>query len=700
MYVSARERKMIEYLLDARDAVPVKTLAEELGVSSRTIHRDLNGLESTLQDFQVALKKQSGKGIALMGDDKSVASLKEGLRQQGTFDYTPEERKVLILSWLLEAKEPMKIVALAAELGVTVATASHDLDQIENDLLSFDLQLVRRRGYGVEVTGKEVNIREAIQHIMMRHMNDYDFLRLMRQHISQSPVQTQWDAVSEHLLGLVSKERIHTIEHVVETFRSELTYPLADSAYIGLVIHLALAMERIKQGERIQIESEYLDDLRETKEFQVASRMIEELEKQLELSIPEAEIGYITMHLMGAKSRYNKDSVMEESSLSIAFHAKQLIEFVSNSLQKDLHHSEKLLNDLVIHLKPSLYRIQQGMDIHNPLTKQIEEDYPELSEIVGQAVRHVFPDLTFPKEEAAFLVMHFASALLNLEETKRLHVLVVCSSGIGTAKILAAKLKRQFSEIETVDHQSLFDLKHLQVEEYDLVVSTIPIDQLEDYVLVNPMLSTGDIHQVEHRIRKVRIRGSLKRTASKEMKVQDQTLQSIRNSVSAVQKYVQTISHLLNGLHVFQAKADSKSDIIQETCEYLAKRHALEHPESVGQALLEREAAGGLGVPQTGIALFHTRSEYTKKPSFSIVPLKEPLALQSMEGSMMEVNAFVVLLAPHDLSQEGLEVVSFLSTLFIEEPKSVQVVHQGTKEEIIEYVSNQLHRLMKEKISS
>lgn len=700
MYVSARERKMIEYLLHAQDVVSVKTLAEELGVSSRTIHRDLNGLESTLKDYQISLKKQAGKGIEMVGDDEDVAMLKAKLREQSSVDYTPDERKVLILSWLLEAKEPMKVAALAADLGVTVATASHDLDQIENDLASFDLQLVRRRGYGVEVNGKEVNIREAIQHIMMRHMNEYDFLRLMRQQISQAPPDSQWDSVSEHLLGLVSKEQIHTIEHVVETFRSELTYPLADSAYIGLVIHLALAMERIRQGERIQIETDYLDHLRESSEFRLASQMIELLEKELQLTIPEAEIGYITMHLMGAKARYNKDTVIEESSLSIAFKAKQLIEFVSNALQKDLHQSDKLLNDLVIHLKPSLYRIQQGMDIHNPLTQQIEEDYPELFEIVEHAVRHVFPDLTFPKEEAAFLVMHFASALLNLEETKRLHVLVVCSSGIGTAKILAAKLKRQFHEIETVDHQSLFDLKHLQLDQYNLIVSTIPIDQLEHYVLVNPMLSSSDIHKIEHRIRKVRIMDSVKHVGARSKKVEDQPVQSIRQSVAVIHQYVQTIDYLLNRLYVLKTGAQSKEEIIRDACQQLENFDTLENPEQVMEALLEREAIGGLGVPQTRLAFFHTRSEYTKSPSFSVVKLNEPISLRSMEGKVMEADAIVILLAPYDLSQEGLEVVSFLSTLFIEEPKSVEMVHQGTDEQIIEFISNQLHRLMNEKISS
>ncbi|MCA0971893.1 BglG family transcription antiterminator [Halobacillus litoralis] len=700
MYVSARERKMIEYLIEARDPVPVKKIAEALGVSTRTVHRDLNGLEQTLNDYDLFLQKQTGRGIQLLGEQEGIKKLRGEIHEAPSLDYTPDERKVLILSWLLDAKEPVKLMSLASDLGVTVATASHDLDQIEEDLSAFDLQLVRRRGYGVEVVGKEVNIREALQRIMMQHMSEYDFLKLLKQYMSVQTDPSALDAVTEHLLGLVSKEQIHTIEEVVESYRSELTYPLADSAYIGLIIHLALAMERIKQGEEIQMEPEYLNELRPTKEFDVALQMIRQLEKDLDLVIPEAEIGYITMHLMGAKARYNKDSVIEESSLRIAFKAKQLIEYVSNALQNDLQNSEKLLNDLVVHLKPSLYRIQQGMDIQNPLLQQIEEDYTDLFVIIEDAVKHVFPKLAFPKEETAFLVMHFASALLNLEETKRIRVLVVCSSGIGTAKILAAKLKRQFHEIETVDHQSLFDLRGVSLDQYDLIVSTIPIDHLDHYVLVNPMLSKADIHRIEHRIRKIRIIDSMRRHDGPEQEVKDQTLESVRHSVTAVQQYIQTISHLLNSLYTFQPYENEKEHVIVEVCRKLEEREAIRQPDEVSAKLIERESVGGLGIPDTGIALYHTRSHHIPKPSFSVASLQQPVAVQSMTGETMDASVFVFLLAPESLSGEGLEVVSYLSTLFIEDPASVEVMNKGSEEQMKDYVSNQLHRLMKEKLSS
>ncbi|MGI8314858.1 BglG family transcription antiterminator [Halobacillus mangrovi] len=697
MYISARERKVIQMLLEAHQDLPVKEVADALDVSTRTVHRDLKGVESILSNHGLTLQKKSGSGLAILGKEEDQEALKAAIYDHDLLDYTPEERQVLILSRLLEVKEPVKLLTFANELGVTVATTSHDLDKIEEVLDSFQLQLIRKRGYGVEVQGEETNIREAIRFIIMQHMDEHDFLRLLRNNIqADSPML---DSVSDHLLGLVNKEKISLIEQTVDSIRGELTYPLADSAYIGLVIHLALAIERLQQGEFIQMENEYLSDLKGTHEFETAEKLIEKLEQQFDLDIPEAETGYITMHLMGAKVRYNEDFILEDSSLSVAFKAKQIIEFVSNAIQRNLHESQQLLNDLVVHLKPSLYRIQQGMDISNPLMEQIEEDYPELFTVLERAVKHVFPSLKFPKEETAFLVMHFASSLLNMEGVRGLRVLVVCSSGIGTAKILSAKLQRQFQEIEEVDHQSLFDLKELELTDYDLIVSTIPLEKVEDFVLVNPMLPTADVHRLQHRIRKVKIMETLKTVNhSNSAPIEDETLQTIQDSVSSVQRYATMVSQILNRLYVLNSSLQDKKGILDEACQQLVTEGALKGTESITKYLLDREKVGGLGIPDTGLALYHTRQDYIPVPSFTVILLDGPLSIQGMDGEPMESNVFILMLAPRDISKEGLEVLSFLSTLLIEDPVSTETFQSRDEGLIKKYVSNQIHQFFKKKL--
>ncbi|GAA3330954.1 hypothetical protein GCM10020331_085550 [Ectobacillus funiculus] len=70
----------------------------------------------------------------------------------------------------------------------------------------------------------------------------------------------------------MEKKKLLIVEKAIEEANEDLAYSMADSAYIGLVVHLALAMERILQGENIAIDPSYLDELRAEPEYEVAEK--------------------------------------------------------------------------------------------------------------------------------------------------------------------------------------------------------------------------------------------------------------------------------------------------------------------------------------------------------------------------------------------------------------------------------------------
>ncbi|MCM3729069.1 HTH domain-containing protein [Neobacillus cucumis] len=150
MYISARERQILEILLKTTDETTVKDLADLIGVSGRTIHRDLKNIEDILNDYNLTLQKKSGVGVQLTGEKKGIADLELYLFNLSHTEYTPDERQTIMLCELLETNEPVKLLALATDLNVTIATVSSDLTKLDEKLKSFGLDLIRRRGYGVE----------------------------------------------------------------------------------------------------------------------------------------------------------------------------------------------------------------------------------------------------------------------------------------------------------------------------------------------------------------------------------------------------------------------------------------------------------------------------------------------------------------------------------------------------------------------
>ena len=104
------------------------------------------------------------------------------------------------------------------------------------------------------------------------------------------------------------------------------------------------------------------------------------------------------------------------------------------------------MDGLVAHMDKALKRIRSGMSISNPIIREIEKDYKELFQIIKRSARLVFSEDYFPEDEIGYLVLYFAVSLDNITK-KTFRILVVCSSGMGSSKMLASRLEREIPEI-------------------------------------------------------------------------------------------------------------------------------------------------------------------------------------------------------------------------------------------------------------
>jgi mannitol operon transcriptional antiterminator len=686
VYISARERKILDLLLAYPKGITVKDVAKQLGVSERTVHRDLKGVGQVVGAYNLQLIKKAGVGIQIVGNEEKKHQLQMHVLRLSHTEYTPEERQTMILIALLESGEPVKLISLANDLNVTVATISNDLDKIEEKVKKHSLSLVRKRGYGVEICGSEAAKRKMMSELLFDHFDESHFFSLMKESIQKKSTDLV-NTVTEKLLGLVDKKKLFMIERQIEAMKDDLPFTIADSSYIALVIHLALAIERIMQGEAIHFDAQHLQTIRATKEYETAEKIAKRLGDIFHIVIPNEEIGYITMHLMGAKLRARRGYMLEEASLEIAMKVQELIRFVSDEIGVDFTDDYPLYEDLVVHLKPALYRIQHHMGITNPLLHKIMEDYSELFHVVQRGVRYVFSDMTVPEEEVGYLVLHFASALLR--DKQGIRALVICSSGIGTAKILATRLKKEIPDISHIEQKSFFDVQRVDVHEYDLIVSTVPIHTSQPYFLVNPMLPEEDI---------ATIRQFLK---TKAFSIRSQKVNSPKKGIENIRSIhvvSETIVQLLNGFSMRELSSYSLQDALMHACAHLEQHGVIRSKERVVEELLQREQVGGLGIPNTALALYHTRSEDVLQPSFTMYTLTHPQTIIGMDQQPMVLNRLLLLLAPKNAPDDMLQVLSHVSSLIIKDEESMELFSKGSKEQIYAFFSAQLEKFFYEQI--
>lgn len=682
MKTSARAIAIIQCLLDGSDMVTAGTIAEKLGVSSKTVSRELPKVELLLRTYGLELLRKTGAGIQITGDPSKIDLLRQDALNTETAAYTPQQRQIILAGQLLQATEPIKLFSLASMLKVTDGTVSHDLDKLESWLKQRGLLLVRRPGLGAYVKGSERDIRRALIEILYTNLDEERLLQLF--HDPEQGPHKGAGAAEQYLLKLVDKQMIHDLEQLVHEVESGLPHHLSDTAFIGLVVHLSLAIQRMRKKEDIHIDTTTLTALRKRREYRMAKELARRITAQFQTEVPEDEIGYITMHLMGARSFYRKGDD-EVVSVMDNFHlvrmARSIMKCAQQETGRKLLDNKDLFLGLVNHLGPSISRLRMHMDIRNPLLEEMRSAYPELMELAGKAVKPMEQELgeALPEAEVAYIAMHLGAALAEPHSASRQHVrvIVACQTGMGTSRMLAAGLKQAYDTIEIVDLVSALQVnrEYVQHTEADFVISTVPIPWSPlPVVVTTPLLDQRD---------KARIDQELVRQADcgphHTPSVSTQKALPFLESLQRMDAYNRAIQALL---HHFFGKELHAEPSIRDVCQAASRAVAsdTEAQEGIVAALLRRESEGETVLRGNAMVLLHARTDLVPGPRFGILHLEQPMLYPERDGEA--VRTAIVMLAPKESSCEALETIGAVSAALLERWGLIAILNEGNPHDI------------------
>lgn len=703
MGLSDREMSLIEILLRHPEGLTAEGIADRLGVSARTVHRDLQPAADFLDSHGLTLLRQAGRGVSVEGATALRERALDALGSMGSAGLTPEERRLSLLRVLLSAGQPIKLRALASGLKVAVGTISRDLDEVEEWLSEFRLSLLRKRGYGVEVIGTESDRRQAMSRVVFQSLDETQLLPGPRE--SEERAATPYHGrdtsrLADQLMGMIDEGRLWRVEALTENVVAGLPYSIADGAFVALSVHVALMVERRLQDGEISLGDEILGRLRNTEEYEYARRLATDIEEDFGISVPEEEIGYLTMHLRGTKLREDEAlrGYFETSDLQVASQVKALIRYVEEQTGISLAGDSSLYTGLLAHLERAIYRLRENMRIHNPLLDDVKQDYPALFDLVSQAMDRVFVREDIPEEETGFVAMHFGAALDRGQGNFPRRVLVICSSGIATTKILASRLEKSFPQIQTIRNSSLFELEDMDPSDYDLVVSTVPLPVPDgSYVQVRPFLSEDEVERIRDHLREKNLTVRLaNRAAFESLEVFGGGQAKFHQMAEATQ----VIAELVDDAYLARHEAGgSLTGAVRMMCLSLAENGLVSEPRNLEESLLSRMELGGIGIPGTALALFHARDAAVIRPSFSVHDFDEALELEGLDGAMMRVRRSLLMVAPLTLSPVALEAISEISAAMVEQPLEREVFENGSEARIIEVLQSIFARFLHNKLS-
>ncbi len=645
MMISNREKSILKLLSERLHSfLTIHDIAQALGISSRTVHREMKSVEDTLNKYHLSLTRVPKLGLRIEGEPEDIDNFVQSLTEQNTIDLSDEERKVIILYNLIQSKDPVKLYSLANEIGSSTHTLNKIIEQLEPELHTFELSLERRRGEGLILNGEEVNKRQLLARIMLEKLDGDSVYSVVEDHFVYHTLN------ETHLRGIVDIDRLFNVERLLMDELGTLPYTLTEASYLTLTIHIVLAIERIKQDGHVEIEDDILNELISTDEFKVSERLTNVLSDIYDVTFNHSEIAFITMHLRGAKRRH--ETTYENNDIHKQ-RVTELIEFVKDQ-GFSFKDEEALFKGLNLHLEPAINRLEANIETYNPLTEMIETYDQELFEAVSSGLKIVFMNYHFPKSEVAYIALHFGG-MLQAKQRRSLHVLVVCSSGIGTSRILSNRLKQNFSEITQTTEVSVSSLKSIDFSKYDGMISTVAVDTKYPHITVNPLLPKQDAENVKYFL-----------------KLQQSVVHDPQNTQNQEQPlsyedYDRTVTFIEESLSLIQNMIVEKKKVTQlerYLIQTLSKHRVIDNTHTFSEKLNSRMNLQGFALTGYPVAIPHLSDESIKKPQLIITELTKPLRLKTIENEEQEVNWLVCMFIPRN-SEQG-QLMSEVSSLITE----------------------------------
>ncbi|MGG4501430.1 BglG family transcription antiterminator [Paenibacillus polymyxa] len=689
MNITKRQSDIVEYLLEQPHEVTAGEIAEKINVSTRTVHRELGAVECWLAAHEVKLEKKSGIGIYVDAGPTQLASLREQLLHTKSDEYSAEERKIVVLCMLLDTQEPIKLLALASDLKVTVTTVSHDLDELRGWIADRGLVLVRRRGYGVEITGREIDKRRAISELALEYL-DESALFSGREELR--PVTR----VTEKLLEMMGRENLLTVENALWQPHDQWLKNMVESKYMELLIQICVSLARLRLGYVVDHRASLPYSKTDSEEnIMLRTAMVEricaELSAALAIDFPDQERSYFRLLFRDAEDHSTRLLPLDDLVLLELVH--ELIRRVETEIGTPLAEDRILREGLIAHMAPVLKRLREGKSIRNPLLQQIRKDYGSLFDSVKKAAADM-TEMEVPDEEIGFLVMHFGASLERLRQLQReVRAIVVCTSGIGSSRLLATRLAKELPQIKIVDRASWYEATRIPKEDYDLIISTVELPLEPDrYLKISPLLTQEESDRLRHFIQHITLNQLNDHP-------QEQAVQPGQGMewLTGLRKSLEEIVHIVQQFQVYplENQGMDMSATIEAICMLEAVRGNVTEPSVVAEQLVERERQGSQVISDTSVALIHTRSPYVRQPSLTLYRLAEPLLADVDE----QVECVLLMLGPRELPKESLEVLSEISALLLQEDM-ITLLEHGSRDQIANYISSELAEFFHSKLGT
>lgn len=664
-----RQVQIIKTLYNADGYLTFQELADQLGVSIKTIRNDIAAIRSFLESASAGrLESKPHFGVKACINKQEWEMLLSNGQIQAESNVEEQEILFFILQYLLQNGS-----LTAAHLSERYYIGRTQLDRILERASAWfsknHIVFERRRGKGISILASEFNFRLAVLVFFLEYKGFLCPPSGLRSSRFAAMDAQDYTALCTLLDGFDVDNVAEILAEVEQRFGFRFSY-FANSM---LLLMVSLSMIRHRKGKTVQVPKIPACKTDGQSDEVVTNALAEDLEKRFASCVPQQEWEYLLFavsisEVQGfADDRFRRQ--YEALNLELCQLTVKFVNLVSEITNVDLRDDKFFVTQMFLQLKAMIARLKYGAELKNPLLRQIKTKYPNLMAMAWSA-SNIFEkelQLDINEDEVGYLALHIGGAIER--SSANLRACIVCDYGIGISQILREKIQRAIPDLRITAVYSNRDLRSIKSEACDFVISTVPLDGVsltKPLVTVGHLLDGGDIETIEAQIRRSRTEKRARKTGAKDM--------------------APTHSLFTKELIFPHFAAGCKEEILKTMCARLEMLGYVS--EGFAGSVLEREAHTSTEVGK-GMALPHGHSRFVNRSVVAFAKLPQPILW--FDGSE-EVD--LIFLLAFDLDEaKGMkdEIIKFYKAFvgFMEDAGAAAQLRQSADEgEIIELFEN------------
>lgn len=427
-------------------------MANYLGVSKRTIKKDLSRIMDLINDGTTYLKSSTSTGYTL---DKNFYFNKDKLFLSRDKDLILNnyDRIAYLIQRLLLSKKAVRYEKLADELYISYSSLKKDMRKVRSLLAEYNLKIIHTPSHGVEIAGDEYHIRLAISnfffHSFLSYLSNYNQNKYIR-----------------------DSTLIKDLERIIKKAFIKENVILSDNTISDLAIQLFIIFSRIEFEDKLSNREIYIKDVN-IKNYEICKQLICSVKNLFHVNnIGEKSINYFYTHFATKKIITYLEEPTKRKMDKFVF---LILEEVYQNFDIDLAQNKEFTESLALHFMQLKRRLDADLSINNPLVFQYFRDYLFAAKIAITAVKileTIMTKKTIPIDEYGYLILYFQYAINFISFRNRIYLYTGNnrSEKLMYKQFLDRNLDKKRNEVFYITNLENVD------PYFDALISTVNID--------------------------------------------------------------------------------------------------------------------------------------------------------------------------------------------------------------------------------